>query len=314
MIKRWKLNERGLIYMTQAIIDIGSNSMRVTVYEIEGDTFHILFKEKIMAGLASYVENGILSREGIECACGGLLEFREILAALNIEHVAVFATASLRNIQNTEEVIAALKEVTGYDVEVLSGEEEAILGYSGAMKNINLESGAFVDIGGASTEVVVFANRRVLDTASFSVGSLSLYKKCVKNIVPGSGSQKRLNKVIANEMKSHKFVRVEDKLTLVGVGGTSRAVMRIAKKLYDLPSECNMLSAKQLNDLCSQLCKPDKNMIDIILKMEPSRIHTFIPGSMILQHTFQLMKADRFVVSDYGVREGYLSKRVMKNE
>ena len=79
--------------MKQAIIDIGSNSIRLTLYETEGQNFKILFREKIMAGLAGYVEDGKLSVEGIECACAGLLTFRGILQTLAIDHISVFATA-----------------------------------------------------------------------------------------------------------------------------------------------------------------------------------------------------------------------------
>ena len=87
--------------MKQAIIDIGSNSIRLTLYETEGQSFKILFREKIMAGLAGYVEDGKLSAEGIECACAGLLTFRKILQTLQIENTRIFATASLRNVSNT---------------------------------------------------------------------------------------------------------------------------------------------------------------------------------------------------------------------
>lgn len=65
--------------------------MRLTVYDAEKTVFKILFKEKIMAGLAGYVENGMLSHEGIECACQGLIEFKERLRLLNIQNVSVFA-------------------------------------------------------------------------------------------------------------------------------------------------------------------------------------------------------------------------------
>ena len=85
-----------VIRMKQAIIDIGSNSIRLTLYETENQSFRILFREKIMAGLAGYVENGKLSAEGIECACAGLLTFRSILQTLEIGRVSVFATAFSR--------------------------------------------------------------------------------------------------------------------------------------------------------------------------------------------------------------------------
>lgn len=98
--------------MKQAIIDIGSNSIRLTVYETEGQSFRILFREKIMAGLAGYVEDGKLSAEGIECACAGLLTFRKILQTLQIENVRIFATASLRNIFNTARALSVIRAAT----------------------------------------------------------------------------------------------------------------------------------------------------------------------------------------------------------
>ena len=99
--------------MKQAIIDIGSNSIRLTLYETENQSFRILFREKIMVGLAGYVENGKLSAEGIECACAGLLTFRSILQTLEIGRVSVFATASLRNISNTEHALSVIRAATG---------------------------------------------------------------------------------------------------------------------------------------------------------------------------------------------------------
>ena len=189
--------------MKQGIIDIGSNSIRLTVYEVEGHAFRILFREKVMAGLASYVENGALSAEGIESACSGLLEFRATLETLKIENVAVFATASLRNISNTERALAIIHAATGFSVDVISGEEEALLGYTGVMEDLRIESGAFLDVGGASTEVVSFEEGVVTDSASFPIGSLSLYKRCVKNILPGEGSLQKLQGAISQTIDPH---------------------------------------------------------------------------------------------------------------
>ena len=163
--------------MKQAVIDIGSNSMRLSVYETtEAGTFTILFKDKIMAGLAGYVEEGALSPEGITRAILGLRSFRGTLRALNIPQVAVFATASLRNIRNTAQAVAEIQRGTGFAIEVLSGEEEARLGYAGAMEELALSEGLFVDIGGASTEVVRFAHGQLVSAVSCPVGSLKLYR------------------------------------------------------------------------------------------------------------------------------------------
>ena len=218
--------------MKQAIIDIGSNSMRLTVYEVAGETFKILFREKSMAGLAGYVEEGRLSPEGIARACSGLLEFRETLAALDITAVAVFATASLRNIFNTAEAVWAIQTATGFSVEVLSGTEEALLGYYGAGLEVHCTSGAFLDIGGGSTEVVVFDQGQPVQSASFRMGSLSLYRSYVKKILPGDGALKRMKEAIEETVEEKALLDFSRCTHLICVGGTARAALKLCKKVY----------------------------------------------------------------------------------
>ena len=296
----------------QALIDIGSNSMRLTVYETDGAGFRTLFKGKIMAGLAGYVEGGALSSEGIECACNGLLKFRGVLESLHIGNVAVFATASLRNVKNSGEAAAAIKTVTGFDVEILSGEEEALYGYAGAMQEVRLPCGAYVDIGGASTEVVSFADGRVIAEASFAVGSLRLYKECVRKILPGEGAVKRIQGTIVSGIDQTSAFPFEKRTPLVCVGGTARAVMKIARKVYGLPGASRTLSSAQLSDLCALLRRGDRAAAELILKLEPERIHTLVPGSMILEHICGLFASEEIIVSKYGVREGYLCQKIWK--
>lgn len=151
--------------MKQAVIDIGSNSIRLSLYETDGQSFKILFREKIVAGLAGYVEGGKLSAEGVECTCAGLLSFCGILQTLAIDRISVFATASRRNISNTEQVLSVIRVATGYLVEVISGEGEALFGCAGAMQELCLTGGAFLDIGGASTENVTFEAGKPVDFA-----------------------------------------------------------------------------------------------------------------------------------------------------
>lgn len=298
--------------MKQAIIDIGSNSIRLTLYETERENFHILFREKIMAGLAGYVEDGKLSAEGIECACAGLLTFRSILQTLEIEHVSVFATASLRNISNTEQALSVIRAATSYSVEVISGEDEALFGYAGAMQELHLTSGAFLDIGGASTEIVTFENSTPVDFASFSIGSLSLYRRCVKKILPGEGSLKRLRQEITHTIDVSEGA-LEPRALIVGVGGTARAALKLARRYYKMSDECRSMTAEQLDSLCSFLCSGKKEVSDLILRLEADRIHTLVPGLLILQHVFHVFHAEQLVVSKYGVREGYLCKKILKN-
>lgn len=292
--------------MKQAVIDIGSNSIRLTLYAVEGRDFKILFREKIMAGLAGYVERGALSGEGVARAKNALLEFRRTLELLDIHRVAVIATASLRNVTNTDQAVRELQQATGFPVTVLSGQQEARLGYAGAMEELHLKSGVFVDVGGASTEVVAFQGGQVVDSASFAVGSLSLYRTCVKKILPGPGSLERIRHTLRREMDEKGLDPKEKRSPLVGVGGTARAVLKLARQRFDLDGDCRTVTRAQLEELVNLLTQGELEAAGLILKTAPDRIHTLVPGLMVLVHIIKAFHADELVVSRYGVREGYL--------
>ncbi len=300
--------------MNCAVIDIGSNSMRLSVYEVQKDSFTILFKEKIMAGLAGYVNNGALSKEGIKCACDGLLEFKKITEYLGIDNISVFATASLRNISNTDEAVGKIKEVAGFEVEVISGYEEAVYGYTGAMTVFNdMKEGVFTDIGGASAEIVYFSEGNIKIAESIPVGSLKLFSQCVSKIIPKKTEQEKISGEIKKEIKKLKIKKFPETDTLCCVGGTGRAMVKLAKHIFGSDSIDNKVTSTQLAWLSSIILSGTDEALSVILKVCPERIHTIIPGIMILQNIVEKFGVKEIVVSSYGVREGYLCQKIQKS-
>ena len=298
--------------MKQAIIDIGSNSMRLTVYEVAGEAFKILFREKSMAGLAGYVEEGRLSPEGIARACSGLLEFRETLAALDITAGAAFATASLRNIFNTAEAVWAIQTATGFSVEVLSGTEEALLGYYGAGLEVHCTSGAFLDIGGGSTELVTMAHDGPGVIESLPIGSLTLAKEYVGKVFPKQSECEKIQVRIRKELKKRKLHRLPAHTSLCGVGGTARSLLLLAQEQQELPDTQRLLTAGQLKKLEKLLWKKDNTARELLLKNCPDRLHTIYTGMLILDELVELSQCETIYISQYGVREGYLRRELAR--
>ena len=296
--------------MKYALIDMGSNSIRLTVYDLDKSGFKVLFKEKIMAGLAGYVEHGRLTQDGIDCACRSLREFQTTLELLHIGHLAVFATASLRNISNTSQAVEQIRQETGVEVEVLSGEAEAECGFYGAVCDTELAEGLFGDIGGASTELALLTGGQLQKAGSVPVGSLKLYRDCVKNILPGKGSQQRIADAIRAAFAGDELKDIPAMDHLVCVGGTARAALRLSKSLFGLPESSRSFTSEQLEQLTELLCKADKDAADLILRYEPERIHTLIPGLMLLRYLVERYRVSDIAVSRYGVREGYLRRRI----
>lgn len=95
-------------------------------------------------------------------------------------------------------------------------------------------------------------------------------------------------------------------------GGNLRAALKLAKRVCHLPESANRISIQQLQQVCAALCASQKAAADLILKVEPERIHTMIPGLLILRHIVEGFGAGEMIVSQYGVREGYLCQKIRK--
>ena len=168
--------------MTYGVIDVGSNTIRLVIYELKENRIESLFSNKNTAGLIGYVNDGELSRKGIRKACDVLNSLQKVAAHAQVEKLYVFATASLRNIANTKEAVEEIEKETGLDIDVISGHDEAVLDFEGAAHAQKLKDGVMVDIGGGSTEVVAFADGKITDAVSLEFGSLSMYKTYVSRL------------------------------------------------------------------------------------------------------------------------------------
>ena len=282
-----------------AIIDIGSNTIRLNVYQVEEDgAIHSIFQSKETAGLAGYVrEDGSMSREGLDRAADALLRFRSILDALHIENRAVFATASLRNITNSEEAVFQLQERTGLMIRLLSGREEAILDYVGATSGMEeREQGMVLDIGGGSTEWVCFSQGRIRHAASIPLGSLNLYNRCVETLLPSPKEQAKIRKQVKKALDGAPLPDFPCPV-ICGVGGTIRGAGKLCNYLYKLPAGNRTITL---------------NMVDGLLEIVPERVHTLLPGLVILSTLAHRCRGDAIEVSSYGVREGFLLTEVLK--
>lgn len=300
--------------MTIALIDIGSNTIRLSTYEIDdADGFHRLFGEKVNAGLAAYVdEEDSLTPEGIECACRALRELQDVIESLGIEEVHAFATASLRNVGNG---IAARDEIssrTGLAIELVSAEDEALMGYSSFRHDCDVQQGVLVDIGGGSTEVTCFDENEPVAIASLPLGSLKLYKRRSSDIMPTTHDRKLMRKDVARALDDAGFQHPKTYSVLCGIGGTARSTRRMINLLHGRAPEGKNVSFLELKELVKMFQSDESGTRDLILRMCPDRIHTFIPGVTILHEAAVRFGAEELVISDFGIREGYLCKRVIE--
>jgi len=297
--------------MKYAIVDLGSNTIRLSVYHpLPDGKFELLFSEKAMAGLANDIVDGVLSREGMERACGVLLDFRSLLRQFGMEEMHVFATASLRNIRNTEEALHVIRLKTDVEVDVVSGDLEAELGYYGVLCTTELDSGAMFDIGGGSTEIVEVRDGKILRAQSLPMGSLNLFTRHVSKIWPKQGETEKIRAAVREMLKSACLPAAKAGL-VCGVGGTARAVLKISNHFYDRPQDNRCLTVKELEKLTGVLLKRDRRARKLILNVCPDRIHTILPGILLMNSLCGELCGKRLYISQYGVREGYLCHKLL---
>lgn len=289
--------------MICAVIDIGSNSIRMNVYRVRNEKFRLLFSKKAMAGIVSYVRDGRLNKDGIGVLCSTLDGFSKVLTQLEIDRSYVFATASLRNIDNTREVLAAIERKTSWKVNVLDGRQEALLSFHGASLQLQEEDGIYVDIGGGSSEVVCFERRSIISACSMPIGSLNLFTAHVREILPTPSEIEAMHMHIQRELEA--YVHAQEEL-LFAAGGTARAIEKLLLKRNLLERKGQTIERAQLEELLSTLCSPKG--AHLLLQSKPERIHTLIPGFLILLSVMDHCHCQRLKVGRYGIREGYLMK------
>ena len=298
--------------MKCGIVDVGSNTIRLSIYHWEGRTFKLLMNKKEMAGLAGYIKDGVLSDSGILVACRVLAGFKALLRNFDIDALHVFGTASLRNIVNTEEALETIKAVTGAHVEVLSGADEAALSFLGATVGGGApDSGLLADVGGGSTELVAYRDGAITSGCSLPMGSLSLFTRHVSGLFPTKEEWKAIRADVKEELRKAKTAGLRCS-HLTGVGGTFRASAKLCNDLSGADPDNRIIPAGEIRALYKGLKKGDQNTLRQILRSVPDRVHTILPGLAILTAILDAYEVSTVSVSACGVREGYLLRRVME--
>lgn len=298
--------------MIIGIIDLGSNTIRLSIYKYDASGFKLLTNKKTMAGIISYIDNGYLSDEGLDKICHILDSYKELLRNFDIHEVRCFSTASLRLIKKRDEVLEKIAERTGIHIDLISGLKEAELDFIGTKLFLDIHEGIVIDIGGGSMELVSFMKDEVMDSFSLPIGSLSMYNRHVKGLIPTKKEKDEIKKDVISELDKIKNTSVMQKYfkVAVGVGGTIRATLRLlnAKK----KEEANYFKTEDVKELLDQIKDDNKESLSKILKICPDRIHTIVPGMTVLYTVLKKADIEKVIVSRYGVREGYLYNEVIK--
>lgn len=291
------------------IIDIGSNSIRLVIYEhTEEQAYRVIDEAKESARLSERIgHDGILPPEHIQSIVDTLLHFTMLCTANKVNRIRAVATAAIRNAANCSFIIEALFAKTGLAIDVLSGEEEARAGFIGMINTLDINDGILVDIGGGSTEVSLFRNRSLLHSVSFPFGSVNTSKHYGNNGNFTDFDIAEIKQMVEDALQSHSWMRENRGLPLVGLGGTIRSLSKISQRAhkYSLPLTHNYsIPHEEMNRIIEHLSHSSLEQRETLDGLSKDRADIIVPGITILHTIFMHTEASHYVISGSGLRDG----------
>ncbi len=284
--------------MKYGVIDIGSNSVRLMLSDGKNTLEKFVQTTRLAEGMG---EEHMLSISAIERTALAVSFFYDKTKKLGVDKVFAFATAAVRQAKNKAEFLLNVKEKCGLDVEVVSGVDEAVLGCVGAL---NGNDGGVIDVGGASSEVIVAIKNTVIFSKSINIGAVKVKDAC--------GQEKHL----ADTYIKKSVVDYGDipNAKFYAIGGTATSIAAIIQGLepYD-PKKVDgfVVNKHALQDLTDTLYSMTVEERKKLKGLQPERAEIIACGCLILLNIIEKIGVERVVVSEKDNLEGYLNKKLV---
>ncbi len=282
-----------------AIVDIGSNSVRLVVYSGATRAPSIVFNEKVMAGLGSgLAETGALSPKARARALAALERFRTLLEQMKVARHRVVATAAVRDASNGAEFLDEIRAI-GLEPEILSGEEEGRMAGFGVLSSIPDADGIVGDLGGGSLELVDVAGGEVRRSTSLPFGTFRI----------GNRDEEELDSVLGKALEESGFAHGCRGREFYMVGGSWRTLARVDMAFAGHPLPIvhqHEIRPADLEALERKVSALDKAKAQRIPSMSMSRLPALPDATRLLRLLARRLEPKRLVASAFGIREGLL--------
>ena len=219
-----------------AVIDMGSNSWRLVVYGYEPGTAWWSLTDEIREAVrvgAGMGDTGALQPEPMDRALHTAAVFASFCRASGVERVEPVATSAIRDASNRDELLDRIRERTGLQVRVITGEDEARFGYLAIANSTTLADGCGIDLGGGSVQLMRLADRKLVQSVSLPLGSVRVSERFLPGEKAPSKAIKALRAHVKEELVPLDWWDAEGRL--VGIGGTIRNLAAAAQKRMDYP-------------------------------------------------------------------------------
>jgi exopolyphosphatase/guanosine-5'-triphosphate,3'-diphosphate pyrophosphatase len=296
---------------TVAIIDIGSNSVRLVVYETLSRAPAQVFNEKEMAGLGRQVAStGMLAADAIEKALSALVRFRILCEAMHVGQLRVIATAAARYASNGPDFIARAEAAVGQPIELISGDREAYLSALGVISGFDRPQGVVGDLGGGSLELAAVDGDEVGDGISLPLGGLALIDR-------SKSSVRAAERIVREDLADHPQLAAMRGRDFYAVGGTWRALATLHQRQSGYPLNVMhgySMPAEEATEFVRLVERADASMLESIESVSSARRPLLSYGAVVLDQLIRRGRPRNVVISAHGVREGLLHEQLGKEE
>ncbi len=296
-----------------AIIDIGSNSARMVLFEKSSAyAFHLIkeVKSRVRISQGAYENGGTLQPIAMQRAYSALEDFSHIIKNLKCNKSFCVATSALRDAPNAKEFITRVKKGLNLDIKIIDGKKEAELG---ALASINLlkpiQNATCIDIGGGSTELACIQDGKIVDTISIKLGTVRLKELFFDKSLEFSQVEEFINERL-KELPEHFKSK-----TVIGIGGTIRAFCEIVMQKIEYPLktlhgfECSILEHKYLlKQIATAKLMKLKNY-----SVKKDRYDTMREGCAIFLALINTLQAEELIANGAGVREGVYLQDLLRS-
>ena len=300
-----------------AVIDLGSNSFRLVVFQYEPGSWWTLADEireptRVSAGMG---EEGVLQPEPMDRAVHTAAVFSAFLKASGVERVHPIATSAIRDAVNRDELLDRLREHTGFQVRVISGAEEAWYGYLAIVNSLTLSDGFGIDVGGGSVQLMRIENRRLAEAESVRLGAVRVSEAFLPGEEAGAKKLKALRKHVSKTVGEFEWWQ-GDGLRLGGLGGTIRNLATAVQKRLELPDvdvQGFVLTRDALEELIELLASKPASKRGSIRGIKPDRGDVILGGAVVVAAAMEHGGFDGLEVTESGLREGVFFESLMSD-
>lgn len=288
----------------RAVVDIGSNSVRLVIFDGPLRAPMAICNEKALCGLGrDMTEDGSMNPASVADAIATLRRFRMVLRAYGDPQTQTFATSAVREAKDGKAFVAAIRDL-GFAVSIISGAEEAELAALGVLAVEPGARGLAGDMGGGSLELIALKKGTAGQSVSLPIGPLSLMRET-------GGDLSLAKETVERALKNTKFLRRDSFDSLFTVGGAWRSIARIHMNLKHYPLSVlhhYELPAASAIEVCDLVSRQSRRSLEVVPGISRKRIDTLPFAAVALKALLLEMNAKRMIVSAGGAREGLLFK------